>query len=147
MAGAACARSATLTILGGGFEEMMVKMHLNAMFITFTKQNSVLWGSDLASCLHLLLLFSGKYAFLICHASWTMRRLFFFTIFLGTVLKFMLQIFAIINGYFSHEFWKKSATRFSENEGGGQRLFGTFPKIHPFWQGQTSLCISRRSAT
>ena len=32
------------------------------------------------------------------------------------------------------EFSEKIATRVSENEGGkGQRPFGTFPKIHPFW--------------
>ena len=36
--------------------------------------------------------------------------------------------------FFGHEFRKKSATWFSENEGGGgQRPFGIFPKIHPIW--------------
>ena len=28
---------------------------------------------------------------------------------------------------------------FPKNEGGGQRPFGTFPKIHPFWKGKASL--------
>ena len=42
--------------------------------------------------------------------------------------------------YFGHEFRKKIAIWFSENEGGeGQRSFGTFPKIHPFWKGKASL--------
>ena len=36
-------------------------------------------------------------------------------------------------------FVAKSATWFSENEGGGQRPFGTFPKIHLFWMCQASL--------
>ena len=26
--------------------------------------------------------------------------------------------------------------------GGGQRPFGTFPKIHPFWKGQASLTLN-----
>ena len=52
------------------------------------------------------------------------------------IQKFMLQIFAIIKGYFGHEFWKKSATLFSENEGGGSRAVYNFSeKIHPFWYG------------
>ena len=29
-------------------------------------------------------------------------------------------------------------------EGGGQRPFGTFPKIHPFWNGDASLRMIRR---
>ena len=36
-------------------------------------------------------------------------------------------------------FVAKSAIWFSENEGGGQRPFGTFPKIHPFWWRHLSL--------
>ena len=28
---------------------------------------------------------------------------------------------------------------FPKMRGGGQRPFGTFPKIHPFWSGDTSL--------
>ena len=39
------------------------------------------------------------------------------------IQKFMLQIFAIIKGYFGHEFWKKSATWFSENEGGSKAVW------------------------
>ena len=36
---------------------------------------------------------------------------------------------------------KKIAKSFSENKGwgGGQRPFGTFPKIHPFWWRHPSL--------
>ena len=47
--------------------------------------------------------------------------------------------------YFGHEFQKKIATQLSENEGGagGQRPFGTFPKIHPFWKGNASLRLPR----
>ena len=53
----------------------------------------------------------------------------------GRVKKFMLQIFAIIDD--------TSVMNFRKNEeGGGQRLFGTFPKIHPFWRRSASLrCI------
>ena len=32
---------------------------------------------------------------------------------------------------------------FAENEGGGQRPFGTFPKIHPFWSGEASLRMNK----
>ena len=39
----------------------------------------------------------------------------------------------------SNSQFKKIATQLSENEGGGQRPFGTFPKIHPFWMGSASL--------
>ena len=31
---------------------------------------------------------------------------------------------------------------FPKNAGGGQRPFGTFPKIHPFWKGKASLITS-----
>ena len=41
--------------------------------------------------------------------------------------------------HFCRNFVAKSATLFSENEGGGQRPFGTFPKIHPFRMWQASL--------
>ena len=42
---------------------------------------------------------------------------------------------------------KKSATNFfwignANMRGGGQRPFGTFPKIHPFWKPDTSLTSS-----
>ena len=33
----------------------------------------------------------------------------------------------------------KSATLFSETRAGAQRLFGSFPKINPFWRTQASL--------
>ena len=39
-------------------------------------------------------------------------------------------------------FVAKSAIWFSENEGGGQRPFGTFPKIHPFWRRRLSLTFA-----
>ena len=39
----------------------------------------------------------------------------------------------------SRTFVAKSAIWFSENEGGGQRPFGTFPKIHQFWRRHPSL--------
>ena len=41
--------------------------------------------------------------------------------------------------HFCRNFVAKSATWFSENEGGGQRPFGTFPKIHQFWRRHPSL--------
>ena len=45
------------------------------------------------------------------------------------------------------QLFKKSATWFSENEGGGQRPFGTFPKIHPFWWGGASLTLRAKYMT
>ena len=53
--------------------------------------------------------------------------------------KIYVADFCHYKGYFGHEFRRKSATWFSENEGGGQRPFWTFPKIHPFWRGDASL--------
>ena len=41
--------------------------------------------------------------------------------------------------HFCRTFVAKSAIWFSENEGGDQRPFGSFPKIHPFWWGEASL--------
>ena len=41
--------------------------------------------------------------------------------------------------HFCRNFVAKSATWFSENEGGGQRPFGTFPKNHQFWRRHPSL--------
>ena len=44
--------------------------------------------------------------------------------------------------FFGHVFRKKNAIWFSENEGGGgQRPFGIFPKVHPFWWCHPSLSI------
>ena len=56
--------------------------------------------------------------------------------------KIYVADFCHYKGYFGHEFRNKSATWFSENEGGGQRPFGTFPKIHPFWEGDASLIVN-----
>ena len=44
-----------------------------------------------------------------------------------SIQKIILQILDFNQGFFG----KKYAIQFSENEGGGQRPFGTFPKIHP----------------
>ena len=41
--------------------------------------------------------------------------------------------------YFGHEFQKKLQHNFPKMRGGGQRPFGTFPKIHPLWKGSASL--------
>ena len=38
-----------------------------------------------------------------------------------------------------HEFMKKLQTKSRKRGGGGQRPFGNFPKIHPFWRRQASL--------
>ena len=46
--------------------------------------------------------------------------------------KFILQC-GPLNKDFLLSFPNKFATWFSENEGGGQRPFGTIPKIDPFW--------------
>ena len=47
--------------------------------------------------------------------------------------KIYVADFGPLNRAFKHEIYNKFATRFSENEREGQRPFGTFPKIHPFW--------------
>ena len=47
----------------------------------------------------------------------------------------MLQIFAIIDNTSVMNFEKKMQHNFPKMRGGGQRPFGTFPKIHPFWVG------------
>ena len=49
------------------------------------------------------------------------------------IQKFMLQIFAIINASSVMYSGKKAQHDFPKMRGGGQRPFGTFPKIHPFW--------------
>ena len=51
----------------------------------------------------------------------------------------MLQIFAIIDDTSVMNFRKKLQHNFPKMRGGGQRPFGTFPKIHPFWKGSASL--------
>ena len=53
----------------------------------------------------------------------------------------MLQIFAIIDDTSVMNFRKKLQHNFPKMRGGagGQRPFGTFPKIHPFWKGNASL--------
>ena len=50
-----------------------------------------------------------------------------------SIQKFILQIFAIIDDTLVMNFRKNLQYDFPKNEGGGQRPFGTFPKIHPFW--------------
>ena len=51
----------------------------------------------------------------------------------------MLQIFAIIDDTSVMNFGKNLQHNFPKMGGGGQRPFGTFPKIHPFWKGNVSL--------
>ena len=55
------------------------------------------------------------------------------------IQKFMLQIFAIIKGTSVMNFGTNPQHDFLKMRGGGQRPFGTFPKIHPFWSGEASL--------
>ena len=51
-----------------------------------------------------------------------------------SIQKFILQIFAIIDDTLVMNFRKNLQYDFPKNEGGGgQRPFGTFPKIHPLW--------------
>ena len=57
-----------------------------------------------------------------------------------SIQKFMLQIFAIIDDTSVINFRKKLQYNFPKmSGGGGQRPFGTIPKIHPFWKGKASL--------
>ena len=44
----------------------------------------------------------------------------------------MLQILDLKTGL-ERENYKKMQHDFPKMRGGGQRQFGTFPKIHPFW--------------
>ena len=58
------------------------------------------------------------------------------------IQKFILQIFAIIKGTLVMNFGKNPQYDFPKMRAGGrggQRQFETFPKIHPFWYGYTSL--------
>ena len=60
----------------------------------------------------------------------------------------MLQIFAIIDDTSVMNFGKNLQHNFPKMRGGaGQRLFGTFPKIHPFWKGSASLKRTNPSDT
>ena len=52
-----------------------------------------------------------------------------------SIQKFILQIFAIIDDTSVMNFRKNLQHSFPKMRGGGQRPFGTFPKIHPFWKG------------
>ena len=53
-----------------------------------------------------------------------------------SIQKFILQIFAIIDDTSVMNFRKNLQYNFPKMRGGGgQRPFGTFPKIHPFWKG------------
>ena len=54
----------------------------------------------------------------------------------------MLQIFAIIDDTSVMNFGKNLQHNFPKMRGGGQRPFGTFPKIHPFWRRSASLMSS-----
>ena len=56
-----------------------------------------------------------------------------------SIQKFMLQIFAIIDDTSVMNFRKKLQHNFPKMRVGGQRPFGTFPKIHPFWKRRLSL--------
>ena len=58
-----------------------------------------------------------------------------------SIPKFILQIFAIIDDISVMNFRKNLQYDFPKMRGGGQRPFGTFPKIHPFWEGDASLRI------
>ena len=58
------------------------------------------------------------------------------------IQKFMLQTFAIIKGTSVMNFGTNPQHDFPKMRGGGQRPFGTFPKIHPFWRGDASLMMS-----
>ena len=54
--------------------------------------------------------------------------------------KIYIADFCHYRRYFGHEFQKKLQYNFPKmSGGGGQRPFGTFPKIHPFWKGKASL--------
>ena len=49
------------------------------------------------------------------------------------------RFWAFIQGFKAVFFWEKFAKGFSENERGGQRPLGIFPKIHRFWYRDPSL--------
>ena len=58
-----------------------------------------------------------------------------------SIHKFILQIFAIIDDTPVMNFGEKKLQYDFPKMRGGQRPFGTFPKIHPFWSCQASLTI------
>ena len=43
-----------------------------------------------------------------------------------------------------YSFLKNPQHDFPKMRGGGQRPFGTFPKIHPFWEGDATLSILKQ---
>ena len=49
--------------------------------------------------------------------------------------KIYVADFCHYKGYFGHEFWKKSATWFSENEGGGQQHVWNFSENSSIFEG------------
>ena len=55
------------------------------------------------------------------------------------IKKFMLQVMDLYIGFFGRS--EKNARIFSENEGGGQRPYEIFAKIHPFWYQYLSLMV------
>ena len=62
-----------------------------------------------------------------------------------SIQKFMLQIFAIIDDTVIMNFRKILQHNFPKMRGGagGQRPFGTFPKIHPIWKRAAPLSVHR----
>ena len=58
-----------------------------------------------------------------------------------SIQKFMLQIFAILDDTSVMNFGKNLQHNFPKMRGGGQRPFGTVPKIYPFWKGSVSLSV------
>ena len=53
--------------------------------------------------------------------------------------KIYVTDFGPLNRAFWAWYWKKLQHDFPKMRGGRQRLFGTFPKIHPFWRHYPSL--------
>ena len=53
----------------------------------------------------------------------------------GSDMPSALGLVAIIDDTSVMNFRKNLQHNFPKMRGGGQRPFGTFPKIHPFWKG------------
>ena len=53
--------------------------------------------------------------------------------------KIYIADFCHYRRYLGHEFRKTNCNMIFRKWGGGQRPFGTFPKIHPFWMCKASL--------